>query len=318
METMARGRFMSGMWGGMWAWLAVLVVALGGATSALAQTIDLRPKFTVGRDFRLTLVTEDTTSTSAEALDGAMKSSQRAEFRLLLKPTGTADDMNRVDLVFERVKYEIDTGETKAKFDSTKPPVTDEDKALAETLKPFVGATLKLTVDRDGNIKNIEGGDALVGGAMAGIGGQLGSVQGLNTLLGPMTSIKKAPGQVKAGQAWTIEDKTQDVGFGQMKVKTDYKAESVRAGIGTISFKGEFALSEEMASTGFKLKNAKYNGKYLWDGEAGMLKSLEMDQKMTLEQSGGDGGKPLMTVDRTAKTRVTREDVKATRDDLKK
>jgi hypothetical protein len=292
---------------------AVLATFLALVAPAAAQTIDLRPKFTVGRDFRLTLVTEETTTLSGELLPEASKSSRRGEFQMLLKPVVTEGDTSLVDLTFERVKYSLVDGETKATFDSTQAPKTDEDKTLAEALKPFVNATLKVRFDKDGNITGMEGGDQILGGgAMGSVGQQLGSVGGLNNLLGPVINVKNTKGQVKVGEKWTAESRLGDMGIGQFKVKTDYHAKGMRNGLAEIAFDGKIDSDSESMSTAMKLKNSTYKGTYLWDTEMGMLKSMEMDQVLTIEQSldANNKGKPDMSVQRTAKTRVTRQDAR--------
>lgn len=293
---------------------ALLATLFAVVAPAAAQTIDLRPKFTVGRDFRLTLVTEETTTMSGELLGpDASKNSRRGEFQLLLKPVVTEGETSLVDLTFERIKYSLTDGDTKATFDSTQAPKTDADKTLAEALKPFVNATLKLRFDKDGNITSMEGGDQILGGgAMGSVGQQLGSIAGLNNLLGPVVNLKNTKGQVKVGEKWSTESRLGEMGIGQFKIKTDYHAKGMRNGLAEIAFDGKLDSDSEGMSAAIKLKNSTYKGTYLWDTEMGMIKSMEMDQVLTIEQSLDDNnkGKPDMSIQRTAKTRVTRQDAR--------
>lgn len=179
------------------------------------RTVNLRPKFHVGRDTRYQFDLNSANklkSTITPEIDGDQTLTQ--SIGLKLHTVEVTEDGATVELIYENVKATLETADFRAAFDSSKPassrgqqPATtqpgttrpgrtntpasgskpnrtkgtgsdpDMDSLLAQIMQPMVGTKLTMKVDKDGNITSVSGGDSLAGGG-GGLEGLLGGLGG--------------------------------------------------------------------------------------------------------------------------------------------
>lgn len=297
-------------------WLLMLVfgVALPPAIGQPETRIDLRPKFEKGQQVRLKMEVTNTSTPVGAAQAPRPPGSRppaanepnappgqrsRIELGLRLKVQSVAPDRTAtVDLVFDSVKMATKTRDLEVDFDSTKPSKGEED-LMCQLLEPLVGSTLTLTVDKDGNIKSVTGGEAF-----GAIGQFLGSGGGAGDLFGPLFSIKKGNGLVSVGESWEDVDRIDNSMLGKFKMTTKHTLRSAMGGSAEVDMSGRIEPDSEAGGEGVaKIRNSRYSGKYSWDTIQGMVK--QMDSTMSVELEQDVGGTKTMTRNE-AVTKVTR------------
>lgn len=316
--------------------------------SAKGPEVDLRPKFVAGRQTRyeLAIVSGNAVKSDQEDLNSEQTMTQTVG--LALKVKSVDDEGATVELVYERIKVGIETADFKAEFDSAdkgkgtsktsspsksprpapkskgaKPAAADPEmgELLGQIMRPMVGTTLVMKVDKAGNITSVSGGEALAG---AGLGALLGGLGGGGGLAGgggglvptptaggsgnPMTWIINGPAQkgiVHVGESWTNTDSLGGTPVGGFTMVTRHTCKSASEGGRTanLTFSGradrESAASTDPA-TGLALKEAAYNGDYVWDTGKGELKSLSSTMRTAI-----DGKVTGFTMALDANTKVT-------------
>jgi hypothetical protein len=286
-----------------------------------SKKIDLRPKFRKGDHIRLRMDLDSNSKISIPAVsDGPRKQTSKQEIGLLLKVASVADDGSaNIELSVQHVSMTQTSGTGKdaetVDFDSSKPASKDGDNPLAPSLRALAATVLTFTVDKDGNTSMVSGGGNLTSLDALGMGNGLGgglqggntglSGQGFADAIGSIFNIKKGSPRVNLGDKWTNEDSVNSGLLGNFKITTIHTVKSFRGGDATISLTGHI---EPATQTGggaamFQLKDSFYNGAYVWDTERGMLRKIELDQKVVVDTSAGGTG---MTMDATSKTRITR------------
>lgn len=199
----------------------------------------------------------------------------------------------------------------------------DTDELLAQIMRPMVGTRLTIKFDGSGNITGVTGGDALTGagaiaGLMGGLGGGLAGLSGTPGLsiptpapgqaAGPMSWLISGPrqsGRVRVGESWTNDDSLGGTPVGGMKMVTRHTCRSL-TGDGrnaNLSFSGRAdsaSAGAPSSATGFSLREATYDGDYVWDVSRGQLASLTS----TLN-SGIDGKVTGFSMSLNSRTRMT-------------
>ncbi|MFN7020735.1 MAG: hypothetical protein ACK4WH_05325 [Phycisphaerales bacterium] len=197
------------------------------------QQVDLRPRFVNGRlsRYEMTIVSDNRVRSDEQGISQDQTLTQTID--LSIKTTGADDDGATLEIVYERIRATLETGDFKAVFDSrayaptpagqkpaqpkphrAKNPGTprpaakssdpEMDDLLGQILRPMVGTRLTMRADKDGNIKSVSGGEALSGAGLAaglaamlggsGIGGGAPGV-GAGGASGPMNWVVNSPGQ---------------------------------------------------------------------------------------------------------------------------
>lgn len=268
------------------------------APKALAQKslIDLRPKWEKGQEIRYRMDQTSTQQTKSPpgagasmggesgGLDAAQSMVQAVDLRMKVidaDPEGGAI----VHLIYDRFKVSIDSPLNKGEFDSTSPKEKDTGNPLAAMLRPMVGATLVLTLDRDGNITQIEGGDNLIPGGLGGTPADaLTNPKELKKTWAPLFTTRRASGRATVGDKWTTTDSMDLSLIGSFLINTDNHLRSHKSGAALIDFKGTITPGPESAGAlPIQIKDSKHEGTCTWDTQRGQLKDLSMTQTVNIE-----------------------------------
>jgi hypothetical protein len=266
---------------------------------------DLRPKFEKGQTIRLHLEVNNLAEQPVMDLDvlddpdtkpkpdasgrkpakrEVEKTKSRVEFGIVMN-VGEVDAAGNatVGMTFQTVKVSIDGPGMKEEFDSTKPAAPakpGEVDLIGTVLRPLVGTTMTLNVDRAGNITSVTGGEgfAMLGQVTPGAGGSLPQV------IGPIFTIKKGDGFARIGEVWTNIDKLSSGLMGEFRMTTEHRLDSVAGRDAKVGLKGKIEPgSAAPGATTFQLKDSSYSGKYTWDLQRGMIKDMSTKMSMTVE-----------------------------------
>lgn len=286
MRTTTRGRRL----GGATIAMAAALMVLQGATQTLREStayaqgeratssakIDLRPKFKKGADTRFAMDL-DIAGTQKLAGVGDVKTTitQSIGLKMLVRDVA-ASGAATVDMVYESLKLSSTSPLMEMSFDSTK-PATDADTVDA-LLRPIVGLTLTLQTDEKGNITSVttSGGEGVPGDLLK----QFTGADIVKGLFGPLLNISSGSGMASVGEKWTNEDSMQGA-LGTMKIKNVYTLTSYRAPNATMDISGTITL-DASSSGPASIREGTTRGTAVWDTEAGMLKTLEFTQKLSV------------------------------------
>jgi hypothetical protein len=173
---------------------------------------------------------------------------------------------------------------------------------LATVLRPLVGSTFTMTIDRAGNISSVTGGEgfAMLGQVTPGAGGTLPQV------FGPILTQKKGDGFARVGESWENADHLNSGLMGEFKMLTRHTLQSVSGKDAKLSIRGQISpASMAPGSSTFQLKDSAYSGSYTWDTARGMIRDMATRMSITVEHSLQ--GQPVEVKSETT-TKVTRLD----------
>lgn len=285
--------------------VACALSLIGVPAIAQAESVDLRPKFEKGAEatYNLDLSADNQFNMGAASGDSQKQHvEQTVGLKLVVKEVD-AEKGATVDLVYESIKFKSEGGMFAAEFDSAQPTDKDAGNAFAGSFRPLIGTTLTLTIDKNGNVTDVKGGEALAGGVTGQMLSGYVTKGGVGGLLGPIFSTRQAKGEANVGDTWTYEDIMPGSMLGEMKIVSTHTLKSVDAGLANIDMTGKIELKAADMGPKMEMKEGSYDGSYVWDTKGGMLKSMKTTQIATME---GDLGNGPMTVKSNATTTITR------------
>lgn len=247
----------------------------------------------------------------AVVADPAIKQKLTQEITFTLRPVKVEPEAGAtVDMVYERVKIHMITGDDELEFDSSKPAKGDEDNPLRMLTDGMVGAKQTIRFDRDGQVTSVGGGgqpgidEALR--KLGGGAGVAGGVGGAGDLFGMIRSGGTGATLVKVGDNWTHSDELDVGAFGGLSMVTNYVLRSAGSGRATVQMTGKLESKSADGPTGpVKLGPTRLMGQYIWDTSRGQLLSLENEQEVQMSLGGPDGtsmkSKQTMRVERQGK-----------------
>jgi hypothetical protein len=273
--------------------------------------IDLRPKWEKGQQIRYTLELKNASLNDAKPVSprsrpGAKppakaghpslnenESRSTVQMGLVFKVKEVSPEKEAtVEVTIDRLKLSTLTPDGEVEFDSSKPAKGGEDDLVGEAFKSIVGTTMTMTVDRNGTITKVTGGEglALLGGAGGpGAPGAAGGAAGTAQLFGPIFSGRAAKGEARVGDSWDYDDALTTGLLGDFKMKVRHTLTGLRGSDAVVSIKGQIdPKSEAPGSSAFQVNNSSYNGQYLWDTSKGQLKSMETSMSVRLDGKTGD------------------------------
>lgn len=254
--------------------------------------------------------------------DDTTTSSFTNEFTLVFAPTAVDESGTAtVDVTFETIKAKIESDFANDSFDSTKPPPkkkpssnplgdVGETPLLEETLRPLVGEKLTLTVDREGNITNVTGGDKFA--ALFQSASQAGSPgtspagsSPASSLFGPIFTAAKSKGKAAVGESWTLKDKLSLSMLGEVSMETRHTLKSHAAARALVEYVGVLQPNSAAPdpSKPFNLRSCEHKGSYLWNTDDGFVESMtnSMIMKTDFNLAGTNG-----TAESTQTTTISR------------
>lgn len=250
-----------------------------------ADRVDLRPKFKTGDQTRFSMDLNITSSQQAGDA-GALSQNVKQTLGLTLKVReARADGTAKLDMVYDSIKFEAVSPLMTTKFDSAQP--ADKDDDAGKVLRPLVGLTLALETDERGAITKVTpqvpAGSAINPMALQ----QFTAADVVKGLFGPILSISGGSGFAKVGESWVNESVMQG-SMGNMSLKNTYTLRSHDGANATLDIKGTVGLASSPAGGVADIKDGSISGVANWDTRSGMLKSMEMTQRMQVATRLGE------------------------------
>lgn len=252
------------------------------------------------------------------------------EFVLVFKPVKVGEEVSEVDVVFESIKSKVEGPGVDDTFDSSKPapkqtkPSPQSPKSsdplqqlealakppsLEELMRPLVGDKLTLTIDRDGTITDVRGGQKLVRALNPMAPNALAQMGGDAPIRDLFKSMVGTPGKPHArpGETWSSATNLDVFPIGNASLRTDYKLTGVRGDNGSIVFKGGLKPREDASpgGGGLTISKAEYSGTTDWDQADGFARGMNAKQELNAELAIGQSNvkirqKQTVSMDRLA------------------
>ena len=299
---------------------AFLTAAAIAAPAADPAKADLRRKLEVGESHRYALVIDSSMSISSPAMAELKQNQtvkQSIDFTLTVKELDPEKGAT-LEVVYDAVKFNIDSANFKGEFDSATPApepgtegaAADEAaKAAEEALRPVVGTVVTVTLDPSGKVTEVEGGDALGGiGVWGQVASQFREREIVSSFIEPILNTRNEKGEAAIGDTWTYIDALPESPLGSFRIVTDHTLDSIAADDATVTLSGKIesvTTPDGADEPGFTIKESTNTGTYVWDTKAGVLKRLKQDQSVTM--SAEMQGMP-MNIDNTTTIQITRKD----------
>lgn len=250
-----------------------------------ADRVDLRPKFKTGDQTRFSMDLNITSSQQAGEA-GTLAQTVKQTLGLALKVReARADGTAKLDMVYESIKFEATSPLMTTRFDSAQP--ADKDDDAGKVLRPLVGLTLALETDERGAITKVTpqvpAGSAINPMALQ----QFTAADVVKGLFGPILSISGGSGFAKVGESWVNESVMQG-SMGNMSLKNTYTLRSHDGANAVLDIKGTIGLASAPAGGVADIKDGSISGVANWDTKSGMLKSMEMTQRMQVATRLGE------------------------------
>lgn len=307
----------------------------GSRTSGSSREVDLRPRFKEGEELRYVMTLENEGLTEiAEMEPSRQKSWQQIEFRMKTI-SSDAEKGSVVELIYDTLKVNVEAGETKIQYDSTKKnqpasrksnqkpvvkpsrskdpaedllmddPTADPSESFLEALAPVVGTKLTLNVAPDGAITAVEGGSGLSSALISKYAGPITDPQGVKDLFGPIFSVRAAKASATVGEKWQHIDRMDLSMLGSLRLTTDHHLKSFSGGRATVDFKGKIEMDSEGAGApqAFKITDTRYEGSYIWNTELGALETMQQVQEFSL---GGGTPEAALKLRNNGKVKIER------------
>lgn len=279
-------------------YVSLLLLALVSSGSRADTTPDLRPRYEQGREVRYRMVQHSENRTTAGAV--AADSTMDQEITLLLRCSRKTEEGAVLELVYERLKISIKTGDTPIEFDSEGKPGVGTDP-LAQALAGITGTKLTIHTDASGAVKMVEGGGETLGlgSLLAGGGAALPK-----DAIGTISPTSGAPARVRVGESWTVSDRLAGSLLGDIAMTMRHTLRRSGKGTATVSIAG----SIEPAGTGdrsvFRVSSASTTGEYQWDTARGELRSLDIRQVVRVETDALGEARTMESTSTTAVSRI--------------
>jgi hypothetical protein len=138
-------------------------------------------------------------------------------------------------------------------------------------------------VNAKGEVTSVSGGTAPGGAIPAQLSEQFTGADVIRSFIGPVFSTG-APTTVSVGDKWTTKS-TMKGQLGDINVTHNYTLKSASGSRALMAINGTVSLGTTGGAA--SIKDGSSTGEAVWNPEKGMLESLDMEQKLTVEQATG-------------------------------
>ncbi len=280
------------------AWAMTLALAL--PTLGAEKGVSLRPKLTKGATTRFTVTAEGTNTTRADAFaQGQMTQTINREVRVAHRVIEANDSGAVIELTYERIKIEVKAPALNMNyaFDSQSPASKDAGNAVAEAMRPLVGATITLTLGTDGQITSVKAPQNLAKpGRLGGLPHELLDPTFVKKTYGGLYCVNNPVFTAAPGETWSFNESRELFAGTRLNIGYSYKLSNANGNDANISFTGkaEVVAPAPNANKGderpkLDLKEAKFEGSVVWDSKAGMARSCTRFERTSFAMDPNQG-----------------------------
>lgn len=269
-----------------------------------AGSVDLRPRWEKGQELRYRMELNIDGKARIPGMDGEQAQTSVQDIGLLLRVRDIAPDGGAtLEVVYESLKFSMKSDAMDVRFDSSTP--AQADNPYDAFLRPIVGVTLTVAMDKDGNITSVSGGEGLASGPAAQFAGQFTSADVVRNFFGPIMTVRKGSGRANVGDTW-VNQSTMGGPLGRFNTSITHTLASHRGGRAQIDLRGTTTLDGSAGNPAgipsIAITDSSLTGKAMWNTETGQLESMETRQQLNVRQGEGDAA---MTYSQTMQMKVS-------------
>ncbi len=280
-----------------------LVVLAGTIAPSFAQSIEIKPRWNLGKRYSQTMQMQQESRMSMGAQTIDQKVATTTEMTTSVVPHEDAKK-KRLLVRYVRVAMNMDVAGQKMVFDSAKPDAANDPMGVSKILGAYAGKELRLVVDETGKISDFENIEELtkpLADANPMAGQMLKGMFNKETLTQTFNqaAFKALPGKaVKAGDSWPYAVNVALPQLGTFSIKGAYtvKGMAPHAGVpcaevtetGELSMEldknlgGSAAGAAQMQALGMKIEGGALSGTTWYDPALGMVREAQFNQTMTM------------------------------------
>lgn len=280
--------------------LAALIAA--AASPASAQTIDIKPRWQVGKKFTQTMKMDQTSTMPLGGEKMEQKVGMAMDTTLAIRAHEDGKS-KRVTMKYDRVAMDISMAGQAMKYDSAKPDAAAEDPlGIGKSLGIFVGKEIKFVLDEKDEVSEVENLDALMkemaaANPMASMFGQMFSKDSMKNMMRQNFLYGSPTKAVKPGDAWPFTFSVTMAPLGKISIDGNYtmKGQSDRAGAkcAELAIAGKIGIEAAPASDdpatagmqalGLTATGGTLTGSVWFDPALGVCRDSEVTQQMNLK-----------------------------------
>jgi hypothetical protein len=270
------------------------------------DSFDARAKWVKGHQQKYTMEVDRTFKTMAtdeKAVAFEQAQTIKQTIGVMFRIADVQDDVAVVYLTYTDINMTLVDPTNTYSFDSRTRREKDSDNQLAGALRPLVGATITLRLNKAGEITGVGGNENYIApGRLGQFAQQLAGTGALRNRWGPLFATKPGGGPVKPGESWTKVDDIDGGSMGVFKLSTTTTMESIESGIARAVIAGTFELPAKEGETQmFSVKESEYEGRTLWNTADGLIDTAETKQKVGIAGAQQQG----MALNVETETKVT-------------
>ena len=286
--------------------LPVAALVFTAAPPLSAQTVDLKPRWQVGKKFSQTTQMDQASTMTFGDQKMEQKVGTTMDTTMTVRAHENGKD-KRVNITYDRIAMSMNMAGQEMKYDSAKPADAAADPiGLGKSLGAFLGKEIKMTMDEKDEVLEVENLDAMMkelaaSNPMASTLGQMFNKDAMKNMM-RQGSLYASPGKpVKAGDSWPFQFAMPLPALGNVDMSGTYTLKSIgdHAGVkcAEIALTGKLGMNiaasgdsqadeaNPLKQLGLKMDGGKMTGTLWFDPALGICREVKMTQEMNLKMN---------------------------------
>ena len=284
--------------------IPVATLLFTATTPLLAQTIEIKPQWQVGKKFTQSLKMDQASTIAIGDQKMEQKVGMTMDSTITVKAHENGKD-KRMGVKYDRVAMAMNMAGQEMKYDSAAPADAASDPlGMGKSFGAIVGKEIKIVADAKDEILEIENLDAMMkelaaGNPMAGAIGQMFNKDSMKNMM-RQSSLYASPGKpVKIGDSWPFEFAIPMPAIGKVGLKGTYTLKGIgdHAGVkcAEIALDGKLTMDlggsgdskveggDALKQLGAKMENGKMTGTLWFDPALGVCRESQFTQEMSMQ-----------------------------------
>ena len=297
---------------------------LTAASPLSAQTIEIKPRWQVGKKFFQTMQMDQASTIALGEQKMEQKVGTTMDTTMTVRAHENGKD-KRVNVKYERIAMAMNMAGQEMKYDSATPADAASDPlGIGKSFGAFLGKEIKIVVNEKDEVVEVENLDAMMkelaaSNPMAGALGQMFNKDAMKNMLRQGT-LYASPGKpVKAGDSWPFQFAMPLPAVGNVDINGTYTLKSIgdHAGVKSaeIAVVGKLGMNigtpgdtkadeaNPLKQMGLKVDGGKVAGTLWFDPALGICRDVKMTQEMTMKMNNPQ--KPGETMEIPMKQTIT-------------
>ncbi len=272
--------------------VAALAALTMGSPLAVAEPVVLAATPVKGAEARYTCVLDAHQSVYGEDQEKPNTEKKGVqEYGVLVRITDVTDTGATAELVYESIKFSIESPMGPMTFDSTAAAPKEQESILAPILKPMVGAKVMLEIDKSGGIRSVRIDPKTRGQPGARALDRLLDENSVRMIFGPLFALKDGPADTEQHDPWltTFPLSGAQTGAAPGELDQRRRLEKLEGGIARVTLEGSLRTDPKAQPVmpGMTMTGSQ-TGWFDWDTAAGRLAGMEIEEtaEVTFEYEG--------------------------------